>query len=615
MVKFTYNSIKFQILIAFSLLTLPVVALAYFFSLSQQIFDKSLDEFIELQDMSYTTGEVERNVIDLQRNVLIFKETSSSSAADKVTHYFQAIAKNLDRLATSDNIKDQAKIISLMREHLEQYHDNFDTVMKLRIQRTELLSLHNEFEENLLSSLLNSSTENVEDIRKSLMTAHAASLTYLSLYDQEYIDSFKRQMASAKQTIAELPEQNATTDEYSSLAIDYEKSFFKIVATTRHYVYLINVVMAGSANEIIHYGQELHSHFVTKANASRHEVSQNMDYQRIWITVVSLLGVTVAGIAAVMFYLRITQPIENITNVFEKLAAGEEVNDISEAHRADEIGKLASAANVFRDRNAQTSRLLAESEVMVKEQKALNLELRAQKKRAEKALSIKSEFLANMSHELRTPLNSIIGFTVRLLKRPDVDPQKQRKSLNAIERNGRHLLAMINDILDLSKIEANKLELNITSLDLNHVCQECVAMLGSDAEEKGLKVIFTVAKVPSVQTDYTRLKQILVNLFSNAIKYTNEGSIRFELEQDFTDKFVSIRISDTGIGISSEDQKRLFHRFEQFDDSTRFQIGKGTGLGLAIVANVGKLLGVHTSVVSDLGQGSTFTVKVPIHFS
>jgi Signal transduction histidine kinase len=188
------------------------------------------------------------------------------------------------------------------------------------------------------------------------------------------------------------------------------------------------------------------------------------------------------------------------------------------------------------------------------------------------------------------------------------------KALEAIERNGRHLLVMINDILDLSKIEANKLDLQIVETDLVALCRDVVSQLAPAAEDKGLRMGISVGSLTSVETDPARVTQILLNLISNAIKYTECGSVSVEVSTTSDGTAAEIQVVDTGVGISPADQKRLFKRFEQFDDNSRFKVGKGTGLGLSIASNLAHLLGASIYVESELGSGSQFVLTIPFCF-
>jgi len=218
-----------------------------------------------------------------------------------------------------------------------------------------------------------------------------------------------------------------------------------------------------------------------------------------------------------------------------------------------------------------------------------------------------------MSHELRTPLNAILGLS-EALQEEVYGPlnERQRRSLRTIEGSGQHLLSLINDILDVSKVESGKLELQITSVSVESVSQASLGLIKQAAHEKRLKVSSTLdSAVTTIQADERRLKQILVNLLSNAVKFTPEGGeIGLEVVGDAEGEVVHFAVWDRGVGISPEDMERLFEPFVQLDSSLSRQHA-GTGLGLALVSRLTEMHGGGISVESQVGQGSRFTVSLP----
>jgi PAS domain S-box-containing protein len=230
-----------------------------------------------------------------------------------------------------------------------------------------------------------------------------------------------------------------------------------------------------------------------------------------------------------------------------------------------------------------------------------------------RAARLKDEFLASMSHELRTPLNAVLGLS-EALQEEVYGPlsERQHKSLRTIEESGRHLLALINDILDVSKVEAGKLELEIGPVSVESVCQASLGLIKQAAHKKRLKVSSSFdSAVEILQADQRRLKQILVNLLSNAVKFTPEGGeVGLEVVGDAEREVAHFTVWDTGIGILSEEMGRLFQPFVQLDSSLSRQY-TGTGLGLALVRRLTELHGGGVSVGSEVGQGSRFTVSLP----
>ncbi|MEM6252367.1 MAG: ATP-binding protein [Cyanobacteria bacterium P01_D01_bin.156] len=235
---------------------------------------------------------------------------------------------------------------------------------------------------------------------------------------------------------------------------------------------------------------------------------------------------------------------------------------------------------------------------------------------ANQASQAKSEFLANMSHELRTPLNGILGYA-QILGRSQTLSKKEREGVNVIHQCGSHLLTLINDILDLSKIEARKLELMPKALHLPSLLQSVVEMCRIRAEQKGLDFIYQPSsRLPNgIQADEKRLRQVLINLLGNAIKFTAHGSITLRvdvLRDSNTQASLLFQVIDTGIGIAESDISQLFQAFEQVGD--RKKQSEGTGLGLAISQRIIHLMGGEIQVKSQLNQGSEFyfSVDLPI---
>jgi PAS domain S-box-containing protein len=230
-----------------------------------------------------------------------------------------------------------------------------------------------------------------------------------------------------------------------------------------------------------------------------------------------------------------------------------------------------------------------------------------------RASRLKDEFFANMSHELRTPLNAILGMSevLRMNVYGELNPE-QLQALDHIEEGGRHLLTLVNDILDLSKIEAGKIELEIRPVVISNVYQASLRFIQQIALSKKIEITSTFDNaVDTLQADERRLKQILVNLLNNAVKFTPEGGqVGLEVESDELQSVVRFTVWDTGIGISPKDMERLFRPFVQIDTRLARQ-HEGTGLGLALVARLVEMHGGGVSVESTVGQGSRFTVTLP----
>jgi signal transduction histidine kinase len=238
--------------------------------------------------------------------------------------------------------------------------------------------------------------------------------------------------------------------------------------------------------------------------------------------------------------------------------------------------------------------------------------LRRQHIALEQASALKSQFLANMSHEFRTPLNAILGYTHMLLNGVSGSvTDAQRKSLTRIDSNSRHLLALINDILDITRIEAGRMPLNLTTFRVGDLIHEVMSELEPIIKRSKLTVTArTRANVPPLKSDRQKIKQIVLNLLSNALKFTPHGSVTIGASYDGKSRMVAITVRDTGVGIPQADHGKVFEDFRQLDSSPARGYG-GTGLGLAICRRLANTLGGNIELNSSSGRGSTFTLRLP----
>jgi signal transduction histidine kinase len=253
----------------------------------------------------------------------------------------------------------------------------------------------------------------------------------------------------------------------------------------------------------------------------------------------------------------------------------------------------------------------ATQSVLAIENARLFREIEEKGRQLESASKHKSQFLANMSHELRTPLNAILGYTELILDNIYGEVgEKVRDILVRLEKSGRHLLALINDVLDLSKIEAGQLTLSLSEYSMKDVVQTVATAVEALAAEKRLALQVTVAPgLPLGRGDERRLSQVLLNLVGNAIKFTEAGEVRVEVRA--TDGTFRVAVADTGPGIAPEDQAKIFQEFQQVDSSSTRKKG-GTGLGLSIAKRIVELHGGRIGVESSPGQGSTFWFTLPV---
>ena len=339
-------------------------------------------------------------------------------------------------------------------------------------------------------------------------------------------------------------------------------------------------------------------------------------YIRAFIVASGMLifAVTLFVLHAIVNYL-VLVPMHHLRDVSDAITHGD-INQRAVVETEDEFRELADAFNRMLRHLTETQDEIQsvnnELDARVDQLAQLNLQLY-------EANRLKSDFLANMSHELRTPLNSIIGFS-EVLQGIDSLTDKQRRYASNIQKSGRLLLEMINDILDLAKVEAGKMEVKPSEFDLARLVSAQVDMIVSLSEEKNIAVTLDLpSTLPRTYQDPNKLGQILNNLLSNAIKFTPEGGIITVRVTDTHQGRFRLEVADTGVGIAEEDQGIVFEKFRQsrkvLDGEGLTREFSGTGLGLSIVKELAKLLGGEVDFESELGRGSTFWVILPWRFS
>ena len=326
------------------------------------------------------------------------------------------------------------------------------------------------------------------------------------------------------------------------------------------------------------------------------------------------------GIVSYWLNMHITRPLSALSAWATQVSQAKDFNARALKHNDDEVGTLVDSLNTMLSELAKQESIRSWNEILeteISERKEVERDLIAMRNQAEAANRAKSQFLANMSHELRTPLNAIIGYSEMLqdvMTDEELDREELAGDVDKIRLAGKHLLSLINDILDLSKIEAGKMDLNIEVFNVDELIRDVIGTIRPLAESRGNELRIQVSgEIGLVYSDVTKIRQILFNLLSNAAKFTQQGVIELTCarEPGESEQQVVFSVHDSGIGISQDNLEALFKPFSQADASTTRKYG-GTGLGLAISRSYAKILGGDIQVHSAVGEGSTFTVRLPV---
>ena len=323
---------------------------------------------------------------------------------------------------------------------------------------------------------------------------------------------------------------------------------------------------------------------------SLEQLSKEVRANYIRLTLLAIGSICLGLLGSIFFARKLSRPIQHLSQVTQEVAGGD-LSARAKISSGDELGSLADSFNRMTEALQKTqSELIRTKEIAV----AANL--------------AKSQFLANMSHEIRTPMNGLLGMTELLLHTTLTD--RQRRFAETIHQSGDALLLLLNNILDLSKIEAGKMELAISAFKLSHLVKDLLELFVENAAAKDLKLVVTIlSEVPdNLQGDSVRLRQILSNLLSNAIKFSRQGEIVLGITKTAASHdsvMLRFEVSDKGIGVPPEVQAKIFEIFSQGDESTTREYG-GTGLGLAIAKQLTEMMGGEIGVQSEPGGGSTF---------
>ena len=583
--------------------------------------------------------KIDKNASDLQRYILAFSNTEKNASILQVRELHQELVNDVDELNSISNTNDSESLALLqqMIDSVDALEESINSLEKQRGVRERVIDLHlNPMITSIdhVMNILFSETERVHDtVLSNQLWKAQLNISEMELLSNRYFN--RHEFRLRKQVISLIDEtekildsiqgivsnkndlnekiQDHVVDITSSLT-DAKKLFLQAVQADRDYLFLVNVVIAGESSELNSLSERLKNNYLIEQSVIFNDTKDFINFSQNIDMFLAFLGSILAVVVAVITGRRISLPLTSITETFNKLVKGESLTEIPGSLRQDEIGHLAQAANVFREKNEQTRELLLQTELFAKELQDRELSLEDALTKAEAATVAKSQFLANMSHEIRTPMNAVLGM-LKLAQTTKLT-ERQRDYIDKAHMSAKSLLGLLNDILDFSKMDAGKLELDYHAFDLEELLRDLGTILsGSHGDNnKDVEVMFDcdtdLAKW--FIGDRLRLQQILINLSSNALKFTQKGQVIISVKCiENLDKAQRIRFSvdDTGIGIDEKQLLKIFNGFEQAESSTTRRFG-GTGLGLVIVKRLIELMGGEIQVKSELGRGSDFWFEI-----
>lgn len=619
--------------LGFALLMVILLVVTAFHLAGFKQFNEYFLTYQKASDLARTMISLDKELSELQRQILAFSRTDKANNIEQVKEKHQKIINDINSViekSSAYNGADLGKLHNIMLAvvNLADKIDNLQTQQKFReeIIYVQLDGIFLELNQNV-EDLFNFTADHQDDatvvenlwmLRNDLMNVNILSGRYFYKHESAIKSKVLLSLNSAQERVKKLNAMSNNQINKEQIPpilnkITQAKNIFaQAVQADRNYSFLINVVLAGETAEISVLSDTLRLESLGRLQAVITSTDQQINYLQQIAIFSSFIGTIFAIAIALQISRNIRKPLQSITTTFSQLAKGENLSEIPGAERSDEIGRLASAADIFRQTNVRTQQLLVQTEdfSMKLQQREVDLKLAVQK--AEAANLAKSQFLANMSHELRTPMNAILGM-LSLLEKTGLNA-KQAGYTEKTSSAAKLLLSILNDILDLSKAEAGKMDLYPIDFNLDHLIDDITGILSNYIGNKPVELLFDIgADVPRyLFADPIRLQQILINLGGNALKFTEHGSVVISIHQQaITPDQVKLafKIQDTGIGIAAEHQEKIFSGFTQAEGSITRRFG-GTGLGLAISKTLVELMGGTLSLQSTVGIGSLFSFSI-----
>ncbi len=616
------RSIKSKITLALCVLISLLIIQSYLFNYSQStlLFLQKAQHDALVQSSNVT--QLENEVISLQSQAIAFIDKANKSTIEKFNLYFDDANKSLEKLkkSTSQRSLDYQNILTRLDEYLHNYKETFNQTVLNRNKRERLYS--EQFQHPIESLIIE--IERLQ-INATDQTAYTDTLLTVSNLEHAVVSYLYKpsfdEAQNVKQNLNHLQTKlTKITDENNSFLIkaaDLKKAYNQLVLLTRSYTFSTNVVLTGIENELLYLTTQVknleHEELSETEKKLSSQLESNTDQANVFAALITIIII----ITSYFIFNAVIKPITQLTTLLNDMSNEKQITFNNSNQSQSEIASVIKAANTLYKKNKQTKELLIETQALNIQMESMNKDLTVAISQAKSANKMKGDFVANMSHELRTPMNGILGM-LQLLRDSELATKQQHYADKAYS-SAHNLLHILNNILDFSKLESEKIKVEKIPFTLDSVIKNTANLFKDSANQKGLNLEFNLHADPNLELigDPFHLNQIINNCIGNAIKFTKFGKIQLVIETIAQRKnIINLRfcIKDTGIGMDAEQQKQIFNSFYQGDASTTREYG-GTGLGLTISQEFTKILGGEIQTRSEKGKGSEFYFTLPFEIA
>ncbi|MDD9951779.1 MAG: HAMP domain-containing sensor histidine kinase [Zetaproteobacteria bacterium] len=535
--------------------------------LATQQSNQNLQEFKQAGTRSIEVLDLEREIIDLQRNVQMYSSTGYHSLEQTADLKIQQIMQLLGQTTQNTTHQDNLKLLHKMRHHIEMYQTTFDAVKKERKLRTELVQTKiTALKKNILAFLHTNQHRQVQTLSQTFMAVDAGLYAYLV---DPYLPTLIERTQQLRHNIQQVKHLLPTQMKQQLEA--YLKMVTRITQATRSYLYLISVVMGGVSQEFSYTALQLKQSILNQVKPLTIQLENSSQQMQIFVWMFVIISILIGIVMSWTISRNIALPIRKLAEVFQRLGEGEFEAAIPFQARRDEIGTMAQAANVFKDKNQQTVDLLANQEQLTQ-----HLEIhRRDLKRSNDEMN---QFVYTVSHDLKSPIVTSMGFIgmiKNLAAQGKVDQALDK--IPRLEKANRRMSQLIHDLLDLSRV--GRVDLDQKNLDTHKVIREVLSTFEGTIHQHDITIILP-DEVPSVYANESRLMQIYENLLGNALKYAVNQEIKpiIEFGSKVCADEICLYVKDNGPGIEPKYHKKVFGLFQRLNANV-----EGTGIGLSVV--------------------------------